>query len=223
MGLFTKSELIIMLAIFGSIFLIVLVLTILDIIDEKKEKKLNKEIENELETFEEVKEEMVEVEEVNSIPETTKVEETVIENNIEDKSVVENIIEEIDFEEEEILFEEVPTKVEINYDNIVPTKKEKASILDTIEQEISVESNFENTILNFELEQEENAIISYDELVKVSNQLYDENEIMQYDDGDEPITIEEVMMNFNTNNSVETDNNIVDNSSEVKLETVESE
>ena len=51
----------------------------------------------------------------------------------------------------------------------------------------------------FEIEQEECAIISLDELSKISNNLYDSNEFMQYDDGNEPITIDEVINNYYSN------------------------
>ena len=72
-------------------------------------------------------------------------------------------------------------------------------MLASIKEELSKEESYENTITNFELEQEENAIISYDELVKVSDKLYSQNEIVQYDDGDEPITIDEVIKRFSNN------------------------
>ena len=65
---------------------------------------------------------------------------------------------------------------------------------------------FEDTITNFEIEQEENAIISLDELSKISNNLYDNNEFVQYDDGNEPITIDEVIDKYNNNLQTEVDN-----------------
>ena len=65
---------------------------------------------------------------------------------------------------------------------------------------------FEDTITNFEIEQEENAIISLDELTKISNNLYDSNEYVQYDDGNEPITIDEVINKYNYNLQTEVDN-----------------
>ena len=64
------------------------------------------------------------------------------------------------------------------------------------------EINLEDTVTNFELEQERTAIISYDELVKLGDTLYTTNEITQYDDGDEPITIDEVIKKFANNDMV---------------------
>ena len=47
------------------------------------------------------------------------------------------------------------------------------------------------------MEQEENAIISLDELSKISDRIYEENEPIQYDDTDAPITIDEIMRKYN--------------------------
>ena len=46
------------------------------------------------------------------------------------------------------------------------------------------------------VEQEESAIISYNELKKVSDTLYDNNEITQYDEGNEPISIAQLQEKF---------------------------
>ncbi len=52
-------------------------------------------------------------------------------------------------------------------------------------------------LTNFEQEQEENAIISIDDLLKRGNTLYDQNEVTQYkDEGNEPINIEELQQRF---------------------------
>ena len=59
-------------------------------------------------------------------------------------------------------------------------------------------------IARFEEEQEENAIISYKELLKVCDRLYDSNEKVQYmDEGDEPITISQLRNKFSSNDQVE--------------------
>ena len=58
-------------------------------------------------------------------------------------------------------------------------------------EEYSDEKNIELT--NFEKEQEENAIISLDELMKRGSEIYSSNEQIGYEDeGDEPITIEQL-------------------------------
>lgn len=52
-------------------------------------------------------------------------------------------------------------------------------------------------IAKFEEEQEENAIISYHELLKVCDRLYDQNEKVQYmDEGNEPINLDELRSRF---------------------------
>lgn len=60
-------------------------------------------------------------------------------------------------------------------------------------------------IAKFEEEQEENAIISYKELLKVCDKLYDSNDKVQYmDEGDEPITINQLRSKFsNPNKDIE--------------------
>ena len=59
-------------------------------------------------------------------------------------------------------------------------------------------------IAKFEEEQEENAIISYKELLKVCDRLYDSNEKVQYmDEGDEPITISQLRNKFSSTEKVE--------------------
>lgn len=71
--------------------------------------------------------------------------------------------------------------------------------LKKLTEELEKAANEENNIglTTFELEQEENAIISLEELTKLSDKLYDENESTQYsDEGDEPITIDQLKEKF---------------------------
>jgi len=66
-------------------------------------------------------------------------------------------------------------------------EKEEKKELENIEEEKNIE------LTNFEREQEENAIISLDELMEKGKELYNQNEVVGYDDeGDEPITIEQL-------------------------------
>ena len=59
------------------------------------------------------------------------------------------------------------------------------------EEELSDTQNI--ALTNFEKEQEENAIISIDELMAKANDIYTQNEVVQYEDeGDEPITLEDL-------------------------------
>ena len=79
--------------------------------------------------------------------------------------------------------------------NISDAKEELHKITEELkEQETKVEEVVENIRLtDFELEQEENAIISLEELVKKSKELYEANELTQYkDEGNEPISINDL-------------------------------
>lgn len=66
-------------------------------------------------------------------------------------------------------------------------KEEEQEEIENVAEEKSIE------LTNFEKEQEENAIISLDELMSKATDIYNKNEAVQYDDeGDEPITIEQL-------------------------------
>lgn len=216
MDLFSKTELIAMIAIVGVVLLIIIILTILDFIDERKSKKvINDELQEE--TNNQIKvsidENVIKTEEViepNNFVEVEEIEildfdEPVIEMKEE---LVNNAVDEIVFDEiEEISFESFveETKNNVNENNIIEITNEKERAkeeLRKLEVELEKEEDFSNTITNFELEQEENAIISYDELIKVSDKLYNQNEVIQYDDGNEPITIDEVIKRFSNSEMV---------------------
>ena len=105
-------------------------------------------------------------------------------------------VEEIKVEEPiELLTEED----ELEYTSIEPdvsvAKEELHKITEELkEQEEKIVDVVENARLtDFEVEQEENAIISLEELVKKSKEMYEANELTQYkDEGNEPISISEL-------------------------------
>ena len=110
--------------------------------------------------------------------------------NIKDKDEVEEI-EEIELLE--------PIKEELEYTSIEPdvsvAREELHKITEELkEQETKVEEVVENIRLtDYELEQEQTAIISLEELVKKSKELYEANELTQYkDEGNEPISISDL-------------------------------
>lgn len=78
------------------------------------------------------------------------------------------------------------------------TKKEEAKEeLKELVQELKDEKQENIELTDFEVEQEESAIISYNELKKVSDELYDSNEVTQYqDEGNEPISINQLREKF---------------------------
>ena len=179
----TEKELIIMLSVVCFLLLIVIILTISDILNRKKEIILEEEQE-ELPPIQ--KEEMIEM--------TTQVQEEVLENNnIEIQEVNEVVtdeeIESLDLEPP--MIKKIET-VETNLDNKEKALVELAKIEDTLEHQVSLE----DTLTNLETIEEENAIISYQELLENTNEL---TTVME-DDGDEPITLDEVFKLFNGNN-----------------------
>lgn len=183
LNLFTEKELIIMLSVVCFLLLIVIILTISELLNRKKEIILEEEQE-ELSPIQ--KEEMTEM--------TTQVQEEVLENNnIEIQEVNEVVtdeeIESLDLEPP--MIKKIET-VETNLDNKEKALVELAKIEDTLEHQISLE----DTLTNLETIEEENAIISYQELLENTNEL---TTVME-DDGDEPITLDEVFKLFNGNN-----------------------
>ena len=183
LNLFTEKELIIMLSVVCFLLLIVIILTISELLNRKKEIILEEEQE-ELSPIQ--KEEMIEM--------TTQVQEEVLENNnIEIQGVNEVVtdeeIESLDLEPP--MIKKIET-VETNLDNKEKALVELAKIEDTLEHQVSLE----DTLTNLETIEEENAIISYQELLENTNEL---TTVME-DDGDEPITLDEVFKLFNGNN-----------------------
>ena len=183
LNLFTEKELIIMLSVVCFLLLIVIILTISDILKRKKEIILEEEQE-ELSPIQ--KEEMIEM--------TTQVQEEVLENN---NIEIEEVNEVVTDEEIESLDLEPPMikkieTVETNLDNKEKALVELAKIEDTLEHQVSLE----DTLTKLETIEEENAIISYQELLENTNEL---TTVME-DDGDEPITLDEVFKLFNGNN-----------------------
>lgn len=130
------------------------------------------------------------------VPETEVLDEPEVEDlTLEDvKTVVE---EELDNTPTIEVLE--PVEEDLTYTSIEPdinaAKEELHKITEELrEQEEKIEEVVENSSLtNYEVEQEENAIISLEELLKKSKEMYEANEVTQYkDEGDEPISITEL-------------------------------
>ena len=82
---------------------------------------------------------------------------------------------------------------ELQYTSIEPDKEEAQEELRRITEELQKQEEQENTITNYEALQEENAIISMDELVAKGKAMYENNELTQYvDEGNEPISLSEL-------------------------------
>lgn len=183
LNLFTEKELIIMLSVVCFLLLIVIILTISELLNRKKEIILEEEQE-ELSPIQ--KEEMIEM--------TTQVQEEVLENNNIEIQEVEEVVTDEEIESLDLeppMIKKIET-VETNLDNKEKALVELAKIEDTLEHQVSLE----DTLTNLETIEEENAIISYQELLENTNEL---TTVME-DDGDEPITLDEVFKLFNGNN-----------------------
>lgn len=200
MEMFSQNELLLMIGVVSVLLICISILTILDIKEYLKNKKVN--------ILEEVEEELV--------PEQVLVQEEKKEDSIEvfevkDEEIKSNVQEDemlYEVSEEPIKIEEVEEEPLITEIGIEPIKKEQLSVqVNEVKEKINLEeelnkaaepvNSLEDTITNFEMEQERTAIISLDELMKKTDDLYNGNEIMQYDDGNEPISIDEVMNRYN--------------------------
>lgn len=160
------------------------------------------ELESSLENKEVVEE--ISSQENNEVVEVNSVDDFFDDYDME--SIVEEITtevkQELDKKEEvEVLepIEVLEPVEELEYTSIEPDENDAKEELHKIteelkEQETKVEEVVENIRLtDFELEQEENAIISLEELVKKSKELYEANELTQYkDEGNEPISISDL-------------------------------
>lgn len=193
MQLFSENELLIMTIIVGTLLIFLIILTIFDIKEIIKNRKKN----------------------------LYHNDEPLIENiDISDKSEnvldldANNNIEIIDDEpiKKQVIVSSVINEVvnDLNNDNYYePSKMDYKEELGKVKEELEninnnpvSENNIDDLLYKFEMEQEENAIISYEELSKISNNLYDSNETSQYDDGNEPITIDEVLKKFNNKEEI---------------------
>lgn len=162
-----------------------------NVVEEVKEEI----IEPVVETVEEEVIEQLEIEELEPI----NVEEIILDTMTEE--VVENIEEQQEIKVEEI--EEVIEPVveeELEYTTIEPNRQEAQEELMRLTQELEkAEQEQKNIDLTaYEEEQEENAIISLEELVQKSKEMYEANELTQYEDeGNEPISLADLEMRMN--------------------------
>lgn len=195
MSLFTEFELLIMGSVLGFLILLVLILVISEIVSHRK----NKKIELMEDEIDDVKEEISLLEETTSqvsveatltpVLEIKEVEEEIQEIKVEETEnvvveAVEPLIEELD-----PVIVKIETEEEKNMDS-----REKAQIeLLKVEEELGHEFSLEDTITNLEAIEEENAIISYQELLSNTAEL---EVVTCDDDGDEPITMDEVFKMF---------------------------
>lgn len=210
--MFSQTELLLMIGVVSVLLFGITILTILDIRDYFKAKKGLIEEDDSILTYqEEVKEPVVQVEEEKPIlVEETEDKEEIFLEELEDdikeepimeietpKVVVETPVVEVNVPKVEV--EESKVEVEVPKEEVKEEKKKLDAFLEYEELESNLPNN-KDDVTNFEAEQERTAIISLDELMKRSNELYDSNEVVQYDDGNEPISIDEVIKMFKRDN-----------------------
>ena len=148
----------------------------------------------------------------NSMIETTK-EDTILEQMVNETIETEEVLEEPKKMDDDIVLElkdEYIEQEELQYTSIEPNKEEAKKALEELpeklkqdeikkEQFFKEETKQENIDLTeYEQEQEENAIISLEELTKKSKEIYESNEINQYkDEGNEPISLKDLEVRMN--------------------------
>lgn len=223
MGMFSQNELLLMIGVVSVLLICIIILTIFDIKEYLKAKKGFVKEDLDLEYKEEKKVEPITVSlledntDVLTLENNEKLKEEAYFEDMEDESfeikpdvnpileegeevyVPKTVIQESKIELETPKIEEV--KEEIPQREVVEEKKN--NVFEELEETIDNLPNKKDDITNFEAEQERTAIISLDELMKKSNELYNDNEVVQYDDGDEPISIDEVIKMFKKEETVE--------------------
>ena len=193
--MFSQNEILLMIGVVSVLLVCISILTVLDIKDYLKAKNGLLTEEDSLD-----EEETVTMEEPISVSleeEKEEVKEDTVQTFEDEPTNKEVYFEEMEDES----FEEKPVITPVKEEIVMPReeiKKEKKrlDILDELEE---IENNLPNKkddVTNFEMEQERTAIISLDELLKKSEDLYSDNEVVQYDDGNEPISIDEVLKMF---------------------------
>lgn len=177
-SVFLSNEFLMVYSLVGIMALIVLIAFIVDRKPKKRpELKEQPEIQDaKEETIIEIEDKSTEITELDQLLEPTKQQEVMQET-----------------------IEEVSPKEEIKYVDEAQEKTMAQETLQRLTEELKQQeqepANIELT--DFELEQENTAIISLDELMKKADAIYQENEVVQYEDeGNEPINLEELEARF---------------------------
>ena len=225
--MFSQTEILLMIFVVSILLIFIIVLTVLDILEYRKNKGIVQEVveeENNSLSTSNITDEVT-IMEVEDEKELEPVKAEVYENNDndlfveleEDKNHLKDAME-VKTEEKEIepVLNEVEENViepfvseEVEVNNVaapeityhdyqeMPTRVNLNEELSKAEDTLVLEDEIEDKVLSFEEEQERTAIISLDELMQKSDDLYNENEVVQYDDGNEPISIDEIINMYN--------------------------
>lgn len=99
-----------------------------------------------------------------------------------------------DYDDYDILEDEVPVKEEIVYVKAEPTKEEAKEKLEEVTKKLIEDDNNLIDHTYFETEQEEKSIISYEELLRASHDIDEKNDRLLEDEGEAAITLDELYM-----------------------------
>lgn len=128
-----------------------------------------------------------------------------LEDDSEDK-VAEKISAETLENTQKIEFIKQPEEVEILYEETVKSKEEAKRELEKATKKLVEEPKFDLIgPTHFEIEQEEKSIISYDELKQINYSIDEVNDALMKDQGNEPITIEELYQNHLKEQEIKTE------------------
>lgn len=203
LSLFTQRELMIMGLILGSLILIILILIISEKFGNKESVDILEDDTSLENSVEKIETENIKIEKMENTTEEKKAEVEEIKQEVEPIEINEVAAKQDEIEELIIDDEPIIKKIESpDTLSIEPVEKAKMELLKA-EEEIVNQPSLEDTLTNLETIEEENAIISYQELLENTNDLT----MALEDDGDEPITLDEVFKLFNGSN----DNGIVIN------------
>lgn len=168
---FGKDNFIIMLAIVGIIVLILIIILFIE------KRKANKIIKGELNNIK------------NSVNDDQR--NTYIKQEVEEKEQ-EEVLEDVETLNDDN-YEEQPSTNEVYYEPSEPTREQAKEKIEEVTKRL-IDDTQSDLIdhTNFEMEQEEKSIISYDELIKASHDIDEKNDKLLEDEGEVAITIEEL-------------------------------
>ena len=175
----------VILIIFGVIVLIIVALVIIILIEKRSKKKYLEAFSN-FEKYEENEDDFEQINLEENIEKTIILDESRKENNVE---VKEKRIEE-------------PKKEEVVYQESLSKTEAKKAIEEAAKKLVYEEQNDIIGQTFFEKMQEENSIISYEELMSKNIDVDYENEKVLEDEGNEPITIDE-LYSYKEENTIE--------------------
>lgn len=160
---------------------------------EEEEKQSLSVCENVLMVEKEVEIAPCKVEEEKVVPIAIIPEVSVIDTLPEEKTATDVMLTEVAEVQEAMMPEKEVAEIQYESVEVAPevAQRELEKLTEELKKAEDAPQNIELT--EFEAEQEENAIISLDELLAKGNTLYEQNEITQYqDEGNEPITLQDL-------------------------------